>query len=720
MSLGQDTPKDISDAMPYAASTGSMDTTQRYTPAANFPADMAQKLARDCYESSTQWINSGRRLKWSDSLRAFQSMHANSSKYLSNDYKYRSRLYRPKTRTMVRTSEAETANAFFSNEDVVSIAAQNDNDKQQQASAEIMKELLQYRLTKTIPWFLTLVGARQDAEVMGICIGKAYWKYSERLREIEKRPRLDPFTSMHMQDEAGEHLHDEYEIYEKVDDHPWVDLVAPENFRFDPGADWRNPVATSPYIIEMIPMYVCDVRAKIESGEWLDVAESSILGSTDLEDDTTRRAREQGRVPGKDNDIARPRDYDICWVRENVMRYQGRDWHYYTLSSAGELLTMPKPLEDVYFQGVRPWVCGNIVVEAHKTYPSGKVELVRDLQMQANDVVNLRLDNVKLALNPRQFVKSGQGIDPQDLRIFNPGKVVILPGDPRQDITWDRPPEVTASAYQEQDRINIDFDELSGTMTSSSIQANKHVFETAANMEMMQGNASKIGEYEQRVFVETFVEPLIRQLIKLEQAYETDPVILSIAGQNAKLLQKFGMNQITDELLRQELTTRVNVGIGATNPQTKLKNFSTAGELVAAMFGPIVAQGADFQEVVKEIFSLCGYKDGSRFFKPGFDPQKAMQEQQQQQGAGQHATINDPSKVEAANISAQAKLQDSQIKADTQMQLGQMDFKQAQLHEQAETHRKMMDILHKPQPAAMPGMEPHPALTKLRSPNYAQ
>lgn len=668
----RDQPKDIQDAMVF-------DDGPRI-PEAMTPS-MARLLGRDCYEASTNWLNAGRRAKWTDSLRAFQGMHPNGSKYLSNDYRYRSRLFRPKTRAMVRKAEAETAAAFFSNEDVVAISPQDENDPMQLASAEINKQLLQYRLTKTIPWFLTLVGARQDAEVMGICIGKAYWKYSENFSHTEKRAKLNPDTGLPMIDDGGLPAYDDIDVYNKGDDHPWVDLVAAENFRFDPGADWRNPIATSPYLIELIPMYVCDVKAKIDSEEWLSISDSALYASSDLDDDTTRRAREQGRVPGKDNDAWKPRDYDICWVRENIIRQGGQDWHFYSLSSSGELLTLPRPLKQVYLQGLRPYVCGFIVPEAHKTYPTSKAELVRDLQTKANDVDNLRLDNVKLTLNPRQFVKNGEGVDIQDIRTFNPGKVVLL-RNPREDIVWDRPPDVTQSAYAEQDKIDSDFDELTGNISPATMQANQQIMDTNGNMEMMQGSAGNLPQYEQRVFAETFVEPLIRQLVKLEQAYETDATILAIAGREAQLYQKFGMNEITDQLLQQELTTKVNVGIGATNPQIKLKNFATAGDLMSKIFGPALAGGLKFEEVTKEIFSLCGYKDGMRFFNSGFDPAKVPPPGQGQQ---QPMQISDPSKVEAAQVQAQAKLQDRQMQGQTQTQI-------AQMQEDGDTHRAMLKL----------------------------
>lgn len=624
--------------------------------------DMAQKLGRECYDASTNWLNSGRRAKWTDALRAFQGLHASGSKYLSTDYGYRSRLYRPKTRAMVRKAEAQTAAAFFQNEDVVSITATDDDDPMQQASAEIMGELLQFRLTKTIPWFLTLLGARQDAEVMGVCVGKPYWKYSERKTGTESRLSLHPETGLPQIGDDGSLMTEDVNTFEKTADHPVIDLLAPENFRFDAGADWRNPVATSPYLIEMVPMYVADVRAKVVSGEWLDVSESSILASSNLDDDVTRRAREQGRVPGKDNDAWKPREFDICWVRENILRYGGRDWHFFSLASAGELLTLPRPLEEVYLQGIRPYVCGFVVLEAHKTYPVGKVELVRDLQMAANDDFNLRFDAVKLGLNPRQIVRRGAGIEVTDARTFMPGKVIIAE-NPREDIVWDRPPEATMSSYAEQDRINLDFDELSGSFNASTMAAGENpvVPETVGGMQMMEGPAASLGEYELRVFAETFVEPIMRHLVKLEQAYETDAVVLAMAGKRAKLFQRFGVSQITDELLNQELTTRVNVGVGATNPQTKLRNFATAMQLIGQLFGPAAAQGANFQEIVKEIAGLSGYKDGERFFMPNFNIQQAMQGM----AAGKHGAGAGPSpqELQLRQAELQQQAQESARKA---------------------------------------------------------
>lgn len=71
--------------------------------------------------------------------------------YLSDAYKHRSKIFRPKSRSLVRKHEAVAAAAFFSNLDVISTSAVNQNDCNQAASADLWKEVINYRLTKTIP-----------------------------------------------------------------------------------------------------------------------------------------------------------------------------------------------------------------------------------------------------------------------------------------------------------------------------------------------------------------------------------------------------------------------------------------------------------------------------------------------------------------------------------------------------------------------------------------
>jgi DNA-binding transcriptional MerR regulator len=172
-----------------------------------------------------------------------------------------------------------------------------------------------------------------------------------------------------------------------------------------------------------------------------------------------------------------------------------------------------------------------------------------------------------------------------------------------------------------------------------------------------------------RTYTETFIQPVLRQLIKLEQAYETDDVILSLAGKRANIMQRYGINEVTDNLLEKELTLTVNVGMGATDPQMKLQKFVAAMNTFVGMMEKKVP-GINMQEVGKEIFGHLGYADGSRFFTTDNPQMLQLQQQLQQQQMElqklQLALQNKNDKhlvdIHKATLASQTKLQDTQIK----------------------------------------------------------
>ena len=220
-------------------------------------------IARDSFEDSTRFIESSLRWQWERNERAFQNRHPPGSKYLSNDFKSRSRLYRPKTRAMIRQGDATVAASFFSNEDVVSVKPLNDNDKAQAASAAVNKELLEYRLTTPnkrlgIPWFLTVVGAHQEAEKYGFVTSKQWWEFRAVEEEVDE-PLIDPVSGEPVVGEDGQPAMGKKTVLRTIVDRPRVDLFPPENVRIDRGCNWLDPINTSPFVILLHPMYIHEV-----------------------------------------------------------------------------------------------------------------------------------------------------------------------------------------------------------------------------------------------------------------------------------------------------------------------------------------------------------------------------------------------------------------------------------------------------------------------------
>jgi len=645
--------------------------------------DFWLRIAREAYEDSSDWVDSNLREQWEKSISLFNSQHPPGSKYNTGAYEKRSRFFRPKTRTAVRNLQSAMAVAFFTNEDVVSVQPRNPNDLEQVAAAAVSQSIMQYRLTNTIPWFQTMSAALQDAAVQGVCVSHQYWEYEEQEESYlnvdnQNRPVMD---------EEGKPVVTNQKT--SIKDKPIIEMVSPENIRIDPASDWSDPIESSPYVIQLIPMYVQDVRQKMIDGEWIDIPVGELLASeTDEEDNTTRMIRDEPREDRLDNDAGYGEidSYKIVWVHKNIVKKEGIDWCYFT-AGVDAMLTEPKPLQEMYpwlRNGERPYVMGYTNVESHRIYPAGTVELTQELQAAANDIWNQRFDNVRLAMNKRYHIRRDRNIDLDALFRSVPGGAVEM-DDPDTDVRVIDTRDVTGSAYAEQDRINMDFDELQGNFSTSTVQGARSLNETVGGMSLMASNSGTVTEYVLRTFSETWVERVLKQLMRLEQYYETDAVILELAGDAAAQVNDQFQGAV-DDLLKYEVLLKVNVGISATDPLRKVQNLVSGIQMLGEL--PGFAQSLNVQEVVKEVFSQLGYKDGERFVNMEEDPRVAemaaqleqMQmyieseqgklqnrlqvEQMKQQGNLEAANLKHGAEIRMKEMEGQLKYLDLQLKQE--------------------------------------------------------
>ena len=153
---------------------------------------------------------------------------------------------------------------------------------------------------------------------------------------------------------------------------------------------------------------------------------------------------------------------------------------------------------------------------------------------------------------------------------------------------------------------------------------------------------------------------------------------MKIAGKRAKVFQKYGIDEVTDQLLENELTLTVNVGMGATDPMQKLQKFIAAmGAYTNMLVKP--PPGINMQEVGKEIFGHLGYSDGSRFFTNDNPQIQQMQQQMQQmQGIIQQLTQK-----------VQDKQTAHQVKVKVAAEKNQSDMKRTVIHEENENKRAL-------------------------------
>ena len=587
------------------------------------------RMVAEAEDQAQLYINQVNRKSWSRVYRAYHQEHFVGSKYTTDDYRNRSKIFVPKTRSAVRKDLAAVSASLFGTLDAVACMPGNEGDQQQRASAAIVQELINYRTDRSsrktsIPWYQVAIGARQTSLLAGICLSKQSWRLDLR--------RDTPETVE--DEETGEEL--QRDVWRPDIDRPDCQLIPPENFVIDPSADWTCPAQDAAYVIIKWPMRIDEIRRKQYDPRqpWKELTESQLRGASgeskfDME--AIRRAREQGL--DRFDDKSTTREFDVVWVYETYMRTAGEDW---TFLSVGDrhMLTDPKPVREVYPEqgGERPLVLGYGAFEAFRIFPMSPAESWQMLQMEVNDLRNLTLDAIKQSVLPVAKVVRGRQVDLDTLKRRGQGSSIMVT-DPN-DVVWDRPPDIPGSAITMKQHLDIDFDDAAGQQNWGTVDSNNSLGRTLGGLKLAAGAANAVQEFDIRIWIETWCEPVLAQIAKLEQYYESDPIVLGLCGERAKLLQRFGVNEITNDLLENQVTIRVNIGLGSGDPSQRLSKFQSAINIALPLLqqSPEFQSGKrqmDFEAIMDEVFGASGYRDGGkRFVKDGEAKSNPMQQPQ--------------------------------------------------------------------------------------------
>ena len=650
--------------------------------------DLLLQLARDAYSQATTYHQTAVRPAWVRSYRAFANKHFDGSKYGSPEYRGRSKLFRPKTRSAVKKHSAQAAQALFSTGDIVSISAQNDADPFQVASAALKQELMNYRLSRStqrngIRWFMIALGALQDSDLTGICASKQTWKFKER--KFTKRV-------LGSDNDTGEAIDAQEMASEIVVDRPDIQLYAPENVLFDPNANWENPAQTAQYMVLRNPMSADDAATFIKDNlknqriPFRNIGKETLMQYVDSTGPQDAIGARAAREQGKDPIMLTSGAFGRLWINEWFMRLEGEDYCFWTINQ-DILLSDPVPVREAYPEqgGERPVVIGYGELEAHRAFPMAPAESWQPMQAEINDQVNLRIDHMKRVVAPPMQIRRGQKVDTTQLQRMGPNGQIMV--NNVGDVTPFEIPDVPQSAFVENNYLNQDFDDLSGAFNPvGTEQSNAGASETFGGLSLLANGAATMGEFQLTIFVETWIAPVLAQVMKLEEMYEADATVLEICGQRAKLLEKFGMDAITDKMLMAETSLTIKAGVGSSaHPMENLQKFQAAMGALVQFFTPFVQAGKmqmpmpRAKEVIDFVFGAVSIQEGGeRFFAnldvmdqpppqqpPPPDPkaQAMMQanqiKQQQVQVTAQKAQLDSQTKMAAL----QQKSQDTQIKA---------------------------------------------------------
>jgi outer membrane murein-binding lipoprotein Lpp len=161
---------------------------------------------------------------------------------------------------------------------------------------------------------------------------------------------------------------------------------------------------------------------------------------------------------------------------------------------------------------------------------------------------------------------------------------------------------------------------------------------------------------------ETWIEPTLRQLLELEENYETDFEVMQIAWQKAKISETYQGLPPTPAVMLHLLATpvslAVNLGLGSTDPLLRLQNFHGAIRVIIEIL-QLEGSPLNIVEIIKEIFGYIGFKDGARFLLQGMgnDPEKMQLEEAVQQLQAMVAQLEEQINVKTTENEAKKEIE---------------------------------------------------------------
>lgn len=630
---------------------------------------------------------------WETSQAAYRSEHSGTSKYSKDQYKNRAKYFKPKTRAAVRKNLTATAHALFASKDVLVAEAENDSDPRAVANAALIKEIVDARFNskamKTgVPWLEVALGARMDCQIMSACCSKQTWTFKSRTRKVKSQkdqpviidgvPGIDKAT--------GEPMMEVVDVEEDVEDvlldKPEITLIPLEYVLLDPGTSWINPAQNSPTMVVIWPMHIDSVKEMMKEKKgftpWRQVSDDQLKASfySEAEIMGLKAAREGSGTASQTRRATAAFGGDrneICEVWECFFKRNGCDYHCWCLKGQA-LLSDVAEVDQVYpaHRGTRPYIIGTDVLEPHVLYKQSHVRSWKHSQDEINDFSNLRMDATRQSVFPTAKVKAGKNIDYKAVQRRD-GQGIILVRD-MDDVEWDRPPGPPPNVQNEVNLLQNDFDEIAGIFSQNSVQSNRQIGETVGGMQIISANANATSEFDLLCFIATWVEPVLSQIVYLEQYYEDDANMIAIAGKKAQLFTKFGVDQVTDELLESQISVSVDVKLGSSDPMQRLVKFKTTMDIAMPFLAQATKEGkaeVRYDEIFQEIFGQAGYRNGSERFitynpdgKPPIDPQQMEQLQQQGQQLEQENSalkLQLKDKSAAIQVDAQNKQQQTAL-----------------------------------------------------------
>jgi ribosomal protein L12E/L44/L45/RPP1/RPP2 len=507
----------------------------------------------------------------------------------------RSNLFIPYTATNVETVKAKLMNALFNERPFVTTRALNESDEEAKELSKSMNNFLQYQLEQKIKMIPKGAIIMLEMLMYGDAITEQKWEYKEKNVKKRRPAESQGVVSKKVLVEKTEKV--------ITKDHPNIELVSVYDFFYDPTA---TDIESALFVI----------RRKHEDYSTL-IADPRYKNVTKLKDSQTEnfRADDNTDLSGERGDTHRKRTIE-------VLHYWTDDWHIVVGNRSVLLLKEENP----YFHMEKPFSKWSFIPMQGEWSSVGLVELSSHLQSELNTTRNQRIDNVSMIINSATKVRRGANIDEDDL-VSRPNGIIYV--DEMDDIETMAMPDVTSSAYLEEDVIKADFDRVTGVHDMARGDSSGGATKETATM------ASLIDQHGNERFVLNLrllefggFKDTMAQIIQLNQQFITSDQTYFIPETSGK--EEKNEIAVEDIIREYDIIAVGNTSGEMANKEIKQNQLTN----LLAQIAPYV-EHVNVDQLLSRIFEVYNIKNYSELIKPEAQMQQEQQALMQQQAQEQ-------------------------------------------------------------------------------------
>jgi hypothetical protein len=388
----------------------------------------ARQLVMDRFYTARDYRKANYDEAWTRYQQQYRSKLANEK-----EYDFQAKLFIPYSFSSVETVIPRIMEAIFSTEPVVAVKPYAADDTE---NGKLIEKLLNYQINRMdfINSFLTLV---KTCLIYGICIAKVDWKKEYRkVRKFQAKV-----------DEVGDPVYDDkgQPVAEKVTkeflyyDDPYIYPIDPFDFYKSPKG---TTIDNSEYCIMKTQTTIGRLEQMQKQGTYRNIhMVKSLMGSTKNDD---------GKGRYSNVDITDPND-TVDKHSKLVTLYEY--WEDDRVIVLAEEKVVIRDEENPFWHCKKPFIEGKICPVENEFPGIGLMEMVESLQNELNDLRNLRMDNLKLAINCMYVIARDADVDLDNL-INEPGGVIL--SNYADGVTPLQTKDITPNAFTEAKIITDD------------------------------------------------------------------------------------------------------------------------------------------------------------------------------------------------------------------------------------------------------------------------